>query len=445
MKRKLLFLLFFGYLYSSSQAQTIYEAQFKFNETSKDTISYNAFIMIYEEGGGLLRLRYKDATTKQDIIEEMDLTENPVLDQNNTIDSSQTKFISSNFRTISATPPNLVNNTPIYIWFIQKDATTLEIKSIYKDSGISLSNSAQLLKYSLITKTTLTKSFLKQFFYEEEDIFNYFFIDKSKGLSADEKKIKMHLIVVANIEDPKIGKACEKDMKKFIRMYKDICIFLGIQLDTVKISGKNYSLENVNAAIKKLTPAKNDIVIFYYSGHGYCNRVPNDPKQFPYLDLRSNPKQDHTVHTLNIEDIFNAIKSKPTPARLNLVISDCCNTNVIIPKVTTGKGIGKKDGEMRFLSENNLRALYLSSRKSILITAAKKEQAALTNDELGSFFTHFFKTSMEYHSSIIFKTATWDDIIKTTKNMVEYKAAHTYCAKPFIAENICQQNLKTIQ
>lgn len=444
MVSKLFFLFLFGIFTLHLQAQSIYEVKFKLSEATKDTTTYNAFVMLYEEGGGLLRVRYKDVATSKDIIEEMDLIETPILDKDNTIDSTQTKFTTANLRTISPTKSSNINNSPLQIWFVSTNVNTLQIRSIYRDNNIASTNTNNFLQYNLLTTTTLTRPFLMQYFYPEEDIFNYFFTNKSKGLTAEEKKIKMHLIMVANIEDPSIGKACEKDMRKMVKMYKEICIFLGIQLDTTKIFGRNYSLQTVNNTIKKLNPSKNDIVIFYYSGHGYCNRVPNDPKQFPYLDLRSDPpNQDHRVHTLNIEDVFNTIKSKS--ARLNLVISDCCNNSVIMPKVEAKKGIGKKDGEMRLLSETNLRALYLNTKRSILITAAKKEQAALTNDEIGSFFTHFFRASMEYHCSIIGKNVTWDQVIKSTKDMVEYKAAHTYCKRPFVAENICQQNLKTIQ
>ena len=53
------------------------------------------------------------------------------------------------------------------------------------------------------------------------------------------------------------------------------------------ISGKTYGKKNAEAAIKKLNPGPNDIVVFYYSGHGFRKAGPNP--RFPLIDLRAKP------------------------------------------------------------------------------------------------------------------------------------------------------------
>ena len=390
---------------------------------------------MYDDGGGILRIKYKDPISAKTILEEMDLVDDPVLTATNEIDSTQIKLKSKNNRFISNIPSNKLKNsvsinlrvTPKLIYL---EPTILEVNN-KKITGFS---------YSFKDKTNLNKKFLLSYFDEEEDLVKYFFQDKTRSLTAEEKSIKIHFIMVANTFDSKIKESVAGSLTNMRGLVKDIANYLNLKVDSTVIYGANYNKGNVEAALKKLKPAKNDIVLFYYTGHGYCNRVPNDKTLYPYMDLRSNPEvQDHTKETMNIEDVFNNIIGKQ--ARLNLIISECCNENVeALPAVGT-KPVKKKSSGMQLISEDNMRNLFLSkSRTSILFTSAKKLQRANGNPSIGGFYTYFFKSSMEYYCSLINKGTTWNTIIKNTKDLTEYKAQHTYCTKPFIPQNICVQN-----
>jgi hypothetical protein len=56
-------------------------------------------------------------------------------------------------------------------------------------------------------------------------------------------------------------------------------------LNYVEISGAKFGKANVEAALDNLKPGLNDIVIFYYSGHGYSNDQ-QSTKLYPQFDLR---------------------------------------------------------------------------------------------------------------------------------------------------------------
>jgi hypothetical protein len=341
--------------------------------------------------------------------------------------------------------PTNKKDIPVVFYFKAKK-NNLEPARVYLQDIAEPANNKPFMEAKRREKSGLNSAFLLTYFYPTDDLYVNFFVEKSRGLSAEEKKIKLHLIIVANINDPSIGASCKKDAQVIKDMFGDIAKFLTLTpTPPTLIMGTDYNLTTVNKAIDNLKPNKNDIVVFYYSGHGYSNRIPNDPKIHPYLDLRANPNQDPKKETLNIEDIFNRIKGKPVAARLNLVIADCCNVDIIVNKPKGTKGKGKNKAAMELLSENNLKTLFLKEKGAILLTAAKKGQEAITNDELGSFYTYFFRASMGYQCSIINKTTSWDVIIAETKKMVEYKAEHTYCKKPFITENICVQNPKALK
>jgi hypothetical protein len=107
------------------------------------------------------------------------------------------------------------------------------------------------------------------------------------------------------------------DRKKQQAYFSKIATKLEIPIVIKEVLGKELNKTNVLNKINEITPNKSDIVIFYYSGHGYSRE---DGRLFPYLDLRYDKdipirKEDE----LNMEEIYEMIKNKPS--RLNLVIS----------------------------------------------------------------------------------------------------------------------------
>ena len=141
---------------------------------------------------------------------------------------------------------------------------------------------------------------------------------------------------------------------------------------------------------------------------------------------------------MNVQDIFETIKKKG--ARLNLVLSDCCN---YLPQSTnsTGDPISKSRGSGLEWVEDNCKTLFLNpDRQSVLATAADVGQFASSNNDFGGFFSYFFKTSMETHFSTLKTNVTWDQVLQEAAKQTDIKAHYTYCSKPYIPANICKQN-----
>jgi hypothetical protein len=150
----------------------------------------------------------------------------------------------------------------------------------------------------------------------------------------------------------------------------------------------------VEAALNNLKPGVNDVVIFYYSGHGYsAEQKTND---YPQFDLRQSRFDDITKATLNASDVLASIKSKK--ARLNLVFTDCCNSNL---------GLLKPEGKNFALTTKSLLSwekafcydLFMKSSGSLLATAAKKGQYAYGNSDVGGYFTSNLTTAIEKYLS----------------------------------------------
>jgi len=447
-KLPIAFILIFG---ATVQAypQSLYQLQYNFHHPG-DSITYHAFMVRFDDGTGLLRVRYVEPKTNQDVLIETDIEEAFTLDKSGMPDTSilvskaiDPRFISGNDKTKFITPVFLFENNSTTGYFDPTGVT---------EPGNTVMSTNTIFSAELIERTALTREFVLQFFSEDEDFFVNLFNIKSRGLTPVEKSIKLHLLIVADTLDKEIGSSCARDMRRASETFTGLTNFLGIKIYPKTISGKEYNKQNIQAAINNLKPSASDIVVFYYSGHGF--KIPEKPRRFPNLKLknfrndRSNfrdsmtwikkDRQDNISYSLNIEDIFNSIKKKG--ARFNLVLSDCCN-NDIFSENAKGTKPGKTKGSGIEWSEDNIRTLFLNKNPmSVLATAASTGQKASSNDDFGGFFSYFFKTSMENYCSKLKTNVTWDLVLQDAQKQTIVKARHTYCDKPYIPENICQQN-----
>ena len=433
----------------TAPAQSLYHLRYNFH-TSADTVSYHAFLVRFEDGTGLLRVRYFPEPNK-DVLVETDIEDQAITNQSGMADTTLLALKATNPRYIIGedrtkfTVPNFIFKLNPATGYFEPASVTL--------SGETIETSAATTFVSeLIERATLTKNFILQFFSEDEEFFTNLFNNNTRGLTPLEKTTKLHLLIVADTLDQEIGSSCAKDMRRMVETFSALTNYLGIKFLPKTISGKEYSKATVQAAVNNLKPATNDIVVFYYSGHGF--RIPEQNRRFPNLKLKNfrnlrqnfrdsiswikKDRQDNITYSLNIEDIFNSIRKKG--ARFNLVMSDCCN-NDIFSVNAKGSKPGKTRGSGIEWSEDNIRTLFLNKNPmSLLAAAASSGQKATSNDDFGGFFSYYFKTSMENYSSKLRTSPSWDLILQDAQRQTIVKAKHTYCEKPYIPENICQQN-----
>lgn len=429
------------------QGQSIYNFQYNF-QNQNDPAMYHTFMLRNIDGSGLVRIRYQNATDGSDILLEADIDEQYPMDPSGIQDTSTLLIKAINPRFIVG--DNKTKYTlPAFIFKYNSSNDFFE-PSGAADAG-KVSNAANSFSWQLIEGAAMSKEFISQYFSEDEDFYNNFFRPVTRGLSPLEKNIRLHLLVVADTLDETIGSSCNKDMQRAVETFKTLTDYLGIKFLPQTICGKQYSKTNVQAAIAALKPSPADIVVFYYSGHGF--RIPEKPREFPNLKLKNfknlrqnfrdstswikKDRQDNITYSMNMEDIFNMIRKKG--ARFNLVLSDCCDDDIFSVNAT-GTKPGKTKGSGVEWSEDNIRTLFLNKTPmSILATAAKEGQRASSNNNFGGFFSYFFKMSMENYCSKLKTSPTWDQIFRDAAVQTINKANHTYCDKPYIPANICHQ------
>ncbi|MBL0145844.1 MAG: caspase family protein [Chitinophagaceae bacterium] len=187
--------------------------------------------------------------------------------------------------------------------------------------------------------------------------------------------------------------------------------------------------------------------MFYYSGHGFSYKE-DEAHKYPQLalkiDLTIEDEKLIKASTKNIEEIFETIKAKD--ARLNVVISDCCNN--LIPyyrrkpnTIATTREPAKGPNRVEMAN------LFLKNKGSILMSAATKGQVALTDEELGSIYT--FQLSNKLIAALWgnANNVTWEQIITqtnmATSNMSKgYDCGETNKPSPCFQEPIYKLELR---
>jgi hypothetical protein len=415
-------------------SQSVYYFQYKL-PLNNDTSLYKAFFVRYNDGSGFVRIRTDKPSL---LLVELNLQQKDVEISLGVPDT--TKMLFDTVGKANFIFGSNKSTFPIPRFHFNRNKTT----NSFDETGVVITDqedktTANILSSSQFSADGLTRDLVSRFFTPGEDFYVNAIETTSRGFNALERKLKMYLLIVANTNDPSIGKGCVYDTTRAIELFQSIAKYIGIPVVKKVIAGKTYNKASVERMLAELKPDLNDIVIFYYTGHGF--RKPTDKRIFPYIDLR--PKDDRTymVNSLHMEDILKTIRNKPTQARLNLLISDCCN-NIPGKIKSPGKSIvGFRD--IRDWSEDNVRQLFLNPMaQSVMMTAADVDQLAACDTTDGSLFTTYFKAALE-NNLTRFKSknkVNWDQVVREAKDKLSEKARHTYCGWPPKPENICQQD-----
>lgn len=425
MKKLLLLTFLLSLTLGLLKAQSIYELSFTFPQAN-NPIFYKALLIDYNSGKAKLRLRFTSPAGK-DILADVDVTEEDPGNNASCFNSDRIYYKLQKASYIESPDPAV--NLPGYICLKKDPASGLfEPFGVTNSSADCKADVTRFTKVGFIDKKNLTKEFMGIYFKTYDVFYKNFFGAKQKALTTSERNVKLFLLFVANVTDPKIGTADRKNMKDALTFFGKVKQSLGIDqfiYDTV--TGANFNKQTVENKIKTfLTPGPNDIVVFYYSGHGF--RKEKDSRPGPYMDMSVDyTDKNYMDKAIKLEDITEMIRKKG--ARLNLVVSDCCNKQVGETSSVDAPAIsGKKGGLGDYWSDKNLRDLFLNiNRTTIMFTAAEPFQVAISNPEFGGYFSNFFINAIDTHLSYVKNNVKWEDIIALTKQNTEYKANRTWC------------------
>ena len=160
---------------------------------------------------------------------------------------------------------------------------------------------------------------------------------------------------------------------------------------------QDFTSTMIDQEINRLNVNKNDIVVFYYSGHGA--NMNNDI--WPTLDLIDKGYWQ--------SDILRKLKGKCANAKLLMCIADCCNG------VYNGNARGTFDaGE----DSNGLKKLFTGfpGKKIITLSASKKGQYSYSDLRYGALFGICLRQAVA-EKTVNNSSPTWDNVLDYAKQL----------------------------
>lgn len=409
---------------ASTQAQSYY--YFKSRSPGNTDTTYT-FLTLLPDGSATARIRAKEPDHKTEFVFEITLSDSTITDLS--AGSSQIMLFHTSEPKMISGRTDRYFYTPRFFFGKQTDTSDAPYKplDIKIDDSQGVWQSSDLLQISEYDDVNIkSQTALVSKFYKAKDPFYAYLMDNQGRGVTETRAEKMYLIVVANTDDPKIGTSTKKDYEKITTLFTKMAEDAGIQqLEKIFISGNDFSKANVEKAIDALKPSPIDIVIFYFSGHGF--RFTKDKSTYARMSFRTKINTDVIVHNLSLEDVYNQIKNKHP--KLTMVIGDCCNEDIgEEPRQGTGQ-VGSKGFTFTHFNAANARALlFPQTPKSMIIGSADVKELSVGNPALGGFFTYFFTAEL-YQKLYGYSPLPpdWWQIILPAKEHTGRKSVSAYC------------------
>lgn len=210
---------------------------------------------------------------------------------------------------------------------------------------------------------------------------------------------KLYAFLICDTHASNIEESVEADYRNMQRELRKICRDTRLRPRFRKFKGNRVSADIIES-IEKLKVRDDDVVLFYYSGHGMRFSSQDDP--FPMLDF------EYGDYVLSQWDVTQEIMSKNP--RLVLSITDCCN-NVVDKWFFSGSKRERR---------KNLRKLFLDSSGTYIATAAQPGEYSygLNGDwwavdlKQGGFFTNAFLSTLREEVGKKNPDISWDTIFE---------------------------------
>lgn len=214
----------------------------------------------------------------------------------------------------------------------------------------------------------------------------------------------LHAIVFANTKcpgnprkpnDPGIGASVMCDYQRMRIELETIATFCGYKKDFQMYEGspQNFCRDKLEYALNNLKCGQDDIVFFYYSGHGGRSGV-EKKDSFPHMQLVVDPYRTawKAKDYYPLSQVLKRIKAKHP--RLTIVMGDLCNSvsdAIPIKDVTSMRGVTK----VSKIPCEFYRALFLKVKGSIIATSSSPEESSSGNDVIGGLFTASFTEALQ--------------------------------------------------
>lgn len=212
----------------------------------------------------------------------------------------------------------------------------------------------------------------------------------------------IHGIIVATTLDESIGDSVAKDRDLLTKELEKVSRLTEMELNLKIIDGNRVRKEVLAKAVLDLNPAPEDVVFFYFSGHGF--RTDSKESQWPNMVM-------YDDESLDLYWIFQALNNKKP--RMLFTFSDSCN-NVLpdeyapTPPALRASRVMEKEGYVRLFKEYS---------GSIIASSSIPGEYSMGYSNGGAYTTQFLDV---LHTLVKSGTPSWTMVMDKSISPIDY-------------------------
>ncbi|MCX6216947.1 caspase family protein [Spirosoma sp.] len=222
-----------------------------------------------------------------------------------------------------------------------------------------------------------------------------------------------HLLVFADTDDPGLSAPNLMNISFLTEMSETVCQATGLKNRMAVYKGSDFLATRCDQVLTALRPEPNDVVFFYFMGHGWNNSETEEPM----LLFKAAGQNPGPANSRNLKAVFEQLRRKGN--RLTLAFGESCNSAI-------NDRSRAKPGSVHVMnvSVNNpeqLKKLFLESRMSILLHTCKRNQKSNSSEDGGWFFTSFMEQFKQVVARPSRQPAQWESLLQaSTKATVDF-------------------------
>lgn len=218
----------------------------------------------------------------------------------------------------------------------------------------------------------------------------------------------LHVITVGALDDKKLSSAVYSDFEIMKKNFNFISQNIGYKLSTQTIGNAGFNSKTILNSLDTLKVEPQDLIFFYYSGHGF-NEIQSNTR-FPIFQLN-----DFKQNKLLVDNVADLLKAKN--ARLCITFGDMCNNFLPSGTKSMTRTIKIKGGFVSNDMNPVLHKLFLETQGYIKISSSEKSQYSNAYED-GSLYTKAFDKALE---EAIDKNAeiSWNTFLEDTQQRLE--------------------------
>lgn len=227
----------------------------------------------------------------------------------------------------------------------------------------------------------------------------------------------LHALLVGATEDESIGKGASVDLDNMLKLVQDVVAVTDCEPDILRYNDSDCTKKKVIEWINSRDIKNDDVVLFFYSGHG--GRAINDPDSFPQMCMNRPAVESLYMPVSHVDKLLER-----KGAKFRIIITNCCNSksdNISIKPL-----FAMSSSNSTMIDEYDLQKLidlFFNQKGRAIITSSKPGQYSWIDSRsheeggTGGVFTSIFIDSFNRAVKNGSIDASWKSIFKNAHDL----------------------------